>query len=205
MTKERLLDPEEGIVLRQGQLSLGYSHSPRPHSPASKPEQWPPLLQGGVRRETSLTYKGESKRDALSILLRSAKARPRRACTSSRLKDEAMWLCAAAHACLCSAACLLTWKRICAFCHMIHLVPGTAPRAASSAAGVSAGSAGIAARCWHSTAVSRNKLENIEAGIRPQHIQRAVQRARCCMPGTAGAQAAELLRGKRDRASAHNP
>ena len=48
-----------------------------------------------MRRETSLTYKGESKRDALSILLRSAWARPRRTCTSSRLKDEAMWLCAA--------------------------------------------------------------------------------------------------------------
>ena len=92
--------PKQHTGQQEGRLSLGYSHSPRHIPSASKPEQWPLLLQGGVRRESSLTYKGESKRDALSILLRSAWARPRRTCTSSRLQDEAMWLCAPdMHAC----------------------------------------------------------------------------------------------------------
>ena len=62
--------PEQALAGTWAAVRADTALSPRPHPPASKPEQGAAWLQGGVRRESSLTYKGESKRDALSILLR---------------------------------------------------------------------------------------------------------------------------------------
>ena len=53
---------------------LGTAHDRTDTDTDLAPSLWPGLSKGrilqGVRRESSLTYKGESKRDALSILLR---------------------------------------------------------------------------------------------------------------------------------------